>query len=175
MSLIAEVANFTNRLVKSWLQDNNIEIYSIYNEAKFVFAEKFVSTLKNKIYKYITSVSKNMYIDELVDIVNKNNNKYSIIKMKPPSVKSSTYIDFNTEKHDKDRKFEVGEHIKISKYKNNFVKGYTSNWSEEVFKIKRVKSTVPWTYVIEDLNGEEIFGMYYEKGLKKTDQTEVLN
>ena len=58
MSLIAEVANFTNRSVKSWLQDNNIKIYSIYNEAKFVFAEKFLSTLKNKIYKYITSVSK---------------------------------------------------------------------------------------------------------------------
>ena len=92
-------------------------MYSIYNEAKFVVAEIFISTLKNKIYKYITSVSKNVYIDELVDIVNKYNNKYSIIKMKHPNVKSSTYIDFNTEKHDKDRKFEAGEHIKISKYK----------------------------------------------------------
>ena len=70
-----EVANFTNRSVKSWLQDNNIEMYSTYNEAKLVVAERFIRTLKNKIYKYMTSVSKNVYIDELVDIVYKYNNK----------------------------------------------------------------------------------------------------
>ena len=72
----------------------------------------------------------------------------------------------------KDPKFKVGDHVRLSKYKNIFPKGYTPNWSEEVFLIKKVKNTVPWTYVINDLNGEEIIGTFYEKELQKTNQQE---
>ena len=81
--------------------------------------------------------------------------------MKPVDVKDDTYIDSNKDVNDKDPKFKVGDHVGISKYKNIFAKGYTPNWSEEVFVIKKVKNTVPWTYVINDLNGEEIIGTFY--------------
>ena len=75
-------------------------------------------------------------------------------------------------KKDKDPKFKVGDHVRISKYKNIFSEGYTPNWSGEVFVIKKVKNTVPWTYVINDLTGEEIIGIFYKKELQKTNQQE---
>ena len=78
----------------------------------------------------------------------------------------------NKEVNDKDSKFKVGDHVRISKYKNIFPKGYTPNWSEEVFVIRKVKNTIPWTYVINDLNGDEIIGTFYEKELQKTNQQE---
>ena len=134
-------------------------MYSTHNERKSVAAERFIRMLKNKIYKYMTSISKNVYIDKLDDIVNEYNNTYhTTIKMKPIDVKDNTYINTDTEVNDKDSKF------KISKYKNIFAKGYTPNWSE-VFMIKEVKNTVPWTYVTNDLNGEEITGAFYEKDM----------
>ena len=97
--------------------------------------------------------------------------------MKPVDVKDNTHIDSmelhsNKEVSDKDSEFKIGDHVRISKYKNIFAKGYTPNWSEEVFVIKKVKNTVPWTYVINDLNGEEIIGTFYEKELQKTNQQE---
>ena len=81
--------------------------------------------------------------------------------MKPIDVKDNTYIDSIKEVNDKDSKFKVGDHVRISKYKNIFAIGYTPNWSEEVFVIKEVKNTVSWTYVISDLYGEEIIGTFY--------------
>ena len=148
-------------------------MYSIHNEGKSVVAEKFIRTLKTKIYKYMTSVSKNVYIDQLDDIVNEYNNAYHrTIKMKPVDVKDNTYIDFKKEVHDKIPKFKVGNHVRISKYENIFAKGYTPNWSEEVFVVSKIKNTVPWTYVTNDLNGEEIAGTFYEKELHKTNQQE---
>ena len=92
--------------------------------------------------------------------------------MPPIDVKDNTYIAFDRESNDKGPKSEVGDHVRISKYKNIFAKDYTRNWSEEVFVIKKVKNTVPWTYVIKDLNGEEITGTFYEKELRKTNQEE---
>ena len=97
--------------------------------------------------------------------------------MKPVDVKDNAYIDsieLNSEKevNDKDLKFKVGDLVRISKYKNIFAKGYTPNWSEEVFVIKKVKNTVSWTYVVNDLNGEEIIWTFYEKELQKTNQKE---
>ena len=83
--------------------------------------------------------------------------------MRPIEVKDNTYIGFIKEVNDKDPKFKVGDQIRISKYKNIFAKGYTPNWSEEVFVIKEVKNTVLWAYVINDLNSEEIIGTFYEK------------
>ena len=112
-----------------------------------------------------------MYIDKLNDIVNEYNNTYHrIIKTKPVDIKDSAHADSGKEVNDKDPKFHVGDHARISKYKNIFAKGYTPNWSKEVFVIKEVKITVPWTYVINDLNCEEIIGTFYEKELQKTNQ-----
>ena len=116
-------------------------MYSIHNEGKSVVAERFIRTVKTKIYKYMTSISKNVYIDKLDDIVNEYNNTYHrTIKMKPVDVKDNTYIDFKKEVNDKDPKFKFGDHVRIFKYKNIFAKGYTPNWSEEVFVIKKLKT-----------------------------------
>ena len=119
----------------------------------------------------MTAVLKNVYIDKLDDIVDEYNNTYDkTIKMKPVDVKGNTYIDFGKEVDNKDPKFKVGDHVRLSKYKNIFAKGQIPNWSEEVFAIKEDKNTVQWTYVINDLNGEEIIGTFYEKELQKINQ-----
>ena len=103
-------------------------MYSTHNEGKSVIAERFIRTLKNKIYKYMTSILKNVYIHKLDDIVNKQNNTYhSAIKMKPADVKSSAYIDSSKENNNKDPKFKIGDIVRIAKYKNIFEKGYVSN------------------------------------------------
>ena len=168
-------SEFYNASSKKWLQDNDIVMYSTHNEGKSVVAERFIRTLKGKIYKHMTSISKNVYIDKLDDIVNEYNNAYhTTIKMKPIDIKDNTYINTDKEINDKDPKFKVGDRIRISKYKNIFAKGYTPNWSEEVFVIKKVKNTVPWTYVINDLNGEEIMGTFYEKELQKTSGKDMI-
>ena len=119
----------------------------------------------------MTTISKNVYIDKLDYIVKEYNNKYhTSIKMKPLDVKDNTYIDFKKEIDNKDPKFKVGDHVRISKYKNIFAKGYMPNWSEGVFVIKKVKNTVPWTYVVNDLNDEKIIGTFCEKELQSTNQ-----
>ena len=131
-------------------------MYSTHNEGKSVVAERFIRTLKTKIYKYIY----NVYIDKLDDIVDEYNNTYHrTIKMKPVDVKDNTYIDFKKEVNDKDPKFKVGNHDRISKYKNIFLKG-----------LKKCLLLVK--YIINDLNGKEIIGTFYEKELQKTNQKE---
>ena len=112
-------------------------------------------TLKIEFCKYMISILKYVYIDELDDIVNEYNNKYHrTIKMKVLDVKDNTYINIDKEVNGKDPKFQVGDHGRISKYKNIFAKGCTPNCSEEGFAIKKIKNTVPWTHVINDLDGE---------------------
>ena len=119
-------------------------MYSTHNEGKFVVAERFIRTLKSKIDKYITSTSKNVYIDKLDGIVNEYSNTYHrAIKMKPIDVKDNTYIDFGKKVNYNDPKFKVGDHVRISKYKNIFAKGYTLNYPEEDFVVKEIKNTVP--------------------------------
>ena len=109
----------------------------------------------------------------LVDIRSKYNNTiHRTIKTKPIDVTGDSYGEYNENSNKKDPKFKVGDHVRISKYKNIFAKGYTPNWSEEVFVINKIKNTVPWTYAISDLNGKEITGSVYEKGLQKTSQKE---
>ena len=121
----------------------------------------------------MTSISKNVYIDKLDDIVNEYNNTYHrTIKMKLIDVKDNTHINIDKEVNDKDPEFKAGDHVRISKYKNIFAKGYTPNWSEEIFVTKGIKNTVPWTYVTNDLNGEEIIRIFYEKDLQKINQQE---
>ena len=87
--------------------------------------------------------------------------------MKPVDAKSSKYIDFDEKNNNENPKFKVGDHVRISKYKNIFAKGYAPNWSQD-FVITRVKNTVPWAHVISDLNGEVIFETFFEKELQKT-------
>ena len=148
-------------------------MYSTHNEGKSVVAERFIRILKNKIYKHMAAVSKNVYFDVLDDIVDKYNNTYhNTIKMKSIDVKSNSYAEYNVDSNAKDSRFKIGNHVRISKYKNIFAKGYVPNWSAEVFVIKKIENTVPWTHVINDLNGEENFGNFYEKELQKTNQEE---
>ena len=167
-----------NFIIDQWNhgeKKDGIEMYSTHNKAKSVAAERFMRTFIkfiikfiNKICKYMTSVSKNVYIDKLDDIVNKYKNTYHItIKMKPVHVKWNTYIDSGKEINEKDPKFKIGDNVRISKYKNIFAEAYFPNWSEDVFVIKKVKNTVPWIYVINDFNAEEIIGTFYEGELKK--------
>ena len=99
-------SEFYNNSFKKWLRYNNIEMYLTHNEGKSVIAEIFIRTLKNKIYKYMTSISKNVYIDKLDDIAKKYNNTYhTSIKMKPVDVKDNKYIDFEKEVYDNDNSF----------------------------------------------------------------------
>ena len=119
-------SEFYNNSFKKWLKDHDIEMYLIHNEGKSVVAERFIRTLKTRICKYMTSISRNVYIDELDDKVNEyNNTYYRTIKMKPVDVKDNAYINFKKEANDKDPKFKFGDHVKISTYKNIFAKGYT--------------------------------------------------
>ena len=118
-------------------------MYSIHNEGKSVVAERFIRTLKTKIYKYMTSISKNVYIDKLDDMVNEYNNTYHrTIKMKPVKVKDNTYIDFKNEVNDKDPKFKVGYHVRTSKYRT-------------------------WTYVINGLIVKKLLEVFMKKSYKR--------
>ena len=111
----------------------------------------------------MTAISKDVYFDVLDDLVDKYNNTYhKTIKMKPINVKDDSFAEYNEKSNEKNPKFKVGDHVKISKFKNVIAKGYMPNWSEEIFIVKKIKNTVPWTYIISDLNGEEIVGSFYE-------------
>ena len=148
-------------------------MHSTFNEGKSVVAERFIKTLKNKVYKHMTTISKNVYFNDLDDIVKKyNSTVHSSIKMKPKDVTDIKYVEYSEEKNEKSPKFKVGDNDRISKYKNIFAKDYTPNWSEEVFVVNKVQNTVPLTYLINDLNNEESKGSFYEKELQKTNQKE---
>ena len=164
---VDEGGEFYNNVFEKWLSDNDINMYSTYNEGKSVVAERFIRTLKNKLYKHMTPTGKNVYYDVLDDVVNKyNNTKHSTIKMKPTDVKNNKkiYID---EHNEKDSKFKVGDRARISRYKNIFAKGYPPNWSIEIFIVNKINDTVPYTYNLKDLNDEEIIGSFYDKELQK--------
>ena len=121
---------FYNNSFKRWLKGNDIEMYSKNNEGKSVIAERCIRTLKNKIFKHMAAISKNVYFDVLDDIANKyNNSVHRAIKMKPTDVKDNTYVDSKKEISNKDPKFKVGDNVRISKYKDIFTKGYMPNWS----------------------------------------------
>ena len=142
-------------------------MYSTFNEGKSVVVERFIRTLKNKLYRHMTAINKDVYYDVLDDIVNKyNNTKHSTIKMKPKDVKNGNNRVYIDEYNKKDTRFKVGDRVRISKFKNIFAKGYTPNWSKEVFVINKIN--VPWTYILKDLNGEEILHSFYDRELQKT-------
>ena len=107
-------------------------MYSAFNERKFVVAKRFIRTLKNKIFKHMTAISKNVYFDVLDDL-----------KMKPIEVTDDSYAEYKKYFNKKDPKFKVGDHVRISKHENIFAKGYVPNWSEEIFVVSKIKNTVP--------------------------------
>ena len=151
---IDQGGEFYNNVFEKWLSDNDINMYSMYNEGKSVVAERFIRKLKNKLYKHMRATGKNVYYAVLDDVVNKySNTKHSTIKMKPIDVKNNkrVYID---EHNEKDSKFKVGDRVRISRYKNIFAKGYAPNWSSEVFVVDKINDAVPYTYNLKDLNDE---------------------
>ena len=105
-------SEFYNNSFKKWLKDNDISIYSTHIEGKSAVAERFIRTLKNKIYKHMTAISKNVHFDVLDDIVDEYNNTYhSSIKMKPIDVKDGSFAEYNEESNEKDPKFKAGDHV----------------------------------------------------------------
>ena len=153
---------FYNNVFEKWLSDNDIVMYSTHNEGKSVVAERFIRTLKNKLFKYMTATGKKVYYDVLDDVVNKyNNTKHSTLKMKPIDVVDNDKRVYIDEHNEKDSRFKVGDRVRISRYKNIFAKGYVPNWSSEIFIVDNVKDTIPYTYNIKDLNDEEIIGSFY--------------
>ena len=144
-------------------------MYSTYNEGKSVVAERFIRTLKNKPYKHKTATGKNVYYDALDDIRNEyNNTKHSTIKIKPKDVGYNSKRVYIDEHNQKDSRFKIGDRVRIRKFKNIFAKGYTLNWSREIFIINKISDTVPYTYNLKDLNDEEIIGSFYDRELQKT-------
>ena len=115
-------SEFYNKSFKKWLKDNNTIRYSTHNEGKSVVAERFIRTFKNQIYKQMTAD-----------------------KMKPIHVKNDSFAKYNEKSNEKDPKFKIGHHVRTSKYKNIFAKGYAPNWSDKMFVVKKIKNTVPWT------------------------------
>ena len=162
-------SEFYNSNFKKWFLDNDIIMYSMYNKGKSVVAERFIRTLKNKLYKHMTATGKNVYYNVLDDVVNKyNNTKHSTIKMKPIDVKDNNKRVYIDEHNEKDSRFKVGDRARISKFKNIFAKGYTPNWSKEIFIGDKINDTVPYTYNLKDLNDEEIIGSFYDRELQKS-------
>ena len=160
---------FYNHVFKRWLSNNDIIMYSTFNEGKSAVVERFIRTLKNKLYKHMTAINKNVYYDVSDDVVNEyNNTKNNTIKMKPKDVKNDNNRIYIDEHNEKSTRFNVDDRVRISTFKNIFAKGYTPNWSREIFVINKISDTVPWTYSLKDLNGEEILGSFYDRELQKT-------
>ena len=104
-------------------------MHSTFNEGKSVVAERFIKTLKNKIYKHMTTIGENVYFNDLDDIVKKyNNTVHSSIKVKTKDITDDPFVEYSEEANEKYLKFKVGDNVRISKYKNIFAKGYTPNW-----------------------------------------------
>ena len=139
-------SEFYNNYFKDFLKINKIEMYSTYNEEKSVAAEIFIRTLKNKIFKHMEAISKNVYFDVFDDVVNKyNNTAHRTIKTKAIDVTAKSCAEYNEDFNKKDPKFKIGDRVRISKYKNIFAKGYSPNCLEKVFVVNEIKNTVPWT------------------------------
>ena len=171
---------FYNRTMKEMLRKNNgIILYSTENEEKSSVAERWNRTMKRKMWKYFTANNTHSYLDILPSLVDKYNNTYHhSIKCKPKDaiepwnytrVFKALYGDMS--KLAKAPSFKVGDRVRIVKKKKTFEKGFTPNWTEELFTVVRVKKTKPPTYSIIDTKGEEIHGTFYEEELQKSSQT----
>ena len=156
-----------------------VEVYSTENEEKSSVVERWIRTMKEKMWKYFTDNNTNTYIDILPELVSDyNNTKHSTIKMTPVeaskkknelTVWRNLYPD-RLKIHNLIPRFSVGDRVRITKKKKTFEKGYTTRWTEEIFTITKIQNTKPITYKIADLNGKEIVGSFYEPELQKTEQ-----
>ena len=163
---------FYNKDMKRWLVDKGIDMFSTCNEDKSVIAERFITTLKNKLYKHMTAVSSDVYYDVLDDIVDKYNNTYhNSINKKPVDITINDYEGYVYEFYEKKPFFKVGDKVRISKHKDIFAKGYTPNWTKEVFIVRNIKGTMPRTFEIADTNGDDIIGTFYKKELQGTSES----
>ena len=164
--------------MKALLKEKEIDIYSTENEEKSCVVERWNGTMKQKMFKYFTANNTNKYYDVLDELVNVyNNTKHSSIKMTPVEasnqeneriVYENLYKFESLLKPKSKPKFKIGNRVRITKKKGTFEKGYTNRWTTEIFVISEVLNTIPVTYKIVDLNGEEIIGSFYEQELQKT-------
>ena len=170
-------SEFYNKIFKKWLNDNNIEMYSTFNEGKAVVIERFNRTLKNKMFKYFTANGTYKYIDILSSLINEyNNKKHSSTKLSPNELYFNGKKNYLTKKKNKipiSYDFKIGDKVRISKFKKKFEKGYTPNWTEEIFIIYAINMTNPVTYLIKDLNNNPIKGSFYKQELQKTTGQEI--
>ena len=172
-------SEFYNKTFKEWLLQNDIELYSTFNEGKAVIIERFNRTLKSRMYKQFTIQNNTIWyniIDKLVDEYNET--KHGSIKLTPVEAskkKNHGLVYFNLygdiEASKQKTKFKIGDEVRISKYKRKvFDKGFTPNWTEEVFTVDKIQYTNPITYKLKDLRGEDIQGSFYEPELLKAEQ-----
>ena len=161
-------SEFDHRTMKLWSQDNDIEVHSTYNEGKSVVAERLMRTLKNKSFKCMTSVSKNLYVDKSYNIMNKyNNTNHSTIKMRPVDVKLNKYIDFNKENYEEDPKVEVGDHVRIMKHKNIFAIDYLQIGLKNFLWLKRLKILCHGNMLLVILSLKKLLERFMENNYKK--------
>ena len=172
-------SEFISKHFKDFLKKHDVMLYHTQNEEKSSVVERWNRTMKNKMWKMFTANNNSIYWDKLETLVNDyNNTKHSSIKMTPTEAskkKNQGIVYFNLygnlEQVSSKPKFKVGDKVRISKYKRNvFDKGYTPNWSEELFIINKIQYTNPITYKIKDLNNEDIKGSFYEPELLKAKQ-----
>ena len=170
---------YYNKHVKDLLEKNNIQMYSTENEEKSSVCERWNRTIKTKMWKQFTVQGNTQYLDVLPKILKHyNNTKHNSTKMTPIEAskkKNEGIVYFNLygdmEISKQKPKFEIGDKVRISKYKRKvFDKGYTPNWTEEVFTIDKIQYTNPTTYELKDLNNEEIQGSFYELELLRAKQ-----
>ncbi|GJQ87723.1 hypothetical protein Trydic_g22087 [Trypoxylus dichotomus] len=170
---------FYNREFKELMDKHHINHYSTYSTKKASIAERVIRTIKNKLYKAFSLRGSYKWIDILSKITDKyNNTKHRTIKMKPCDVamKNEQHLLSTVYSNIKimgEHKFKVGDIVRISKHKGVFQKGYTPNWSAELFKICKARITNPATYLLEDMNGRPILGNFYEPELQKTKHEDV--
>ena len=171
-------SEFINRTFRGFLKDNQIELYHTYNAGKAVIIERFNRTLKSYMWKYFTANNTNKYLDVLPDMIHKYNNKiHNSIGMKPvqaSEAKNAQEVYLALYENEPVKKanpqLKVNDLVRISKKKKIFEKGYTPNWTEEVFKISAIQNTNPVTYKLKDLNGDLLQGSFYSQELQKTEQ-----
>ena len=167
---VDEGKEFYNATFKKLFDKHKIDMYSTFNEGKAIVIERFNRTLKNIMWKYFTANNTRFYLDVLDQMVKKYNEKvHSTIKMTPKEAdkdinRGKVYFN-NIRKQNNSRtiiKYTKGDKVRISQYKRHFEKGYTPNWTEEIFTIDKINMTNPVTYQVRDLNNEKIIGSFYE-------------
>ena len=170
---------FYNKDMDDLRKLHKIELYSTENEEKSSIAERWIRTMKEKMFKYFTDNNTYNYIDALPELVEDyNNTVHSSTKLTPIEASKkknelTVWRNLYPDRYKTSRlnpKFSVGDEVRITKKKKVFEKGYTTRWTEEIFTIKEIRETNPITYKLEDLQGEEIKGTFYEPELQKTEQ-----